>query len=215
MPAAAIHVRALLLIPALALVGAACGGNSASSDGVASLEDATETTSASATDSDEVDVEQALLDFAACMRDNGVDIEDPTVDADGNVELGAVRGQVAEEDLAIDREMIRAAREECGSFLEGTTLGFRRGDNAELQDTLFEYAQCMRDNGVEMDDPDFSEFGPGGTAGDEGEPGVRVGPFGVIDADDPHFEAAQEACGDILGGFGPRAGGGRPPSDGS
>jgi hypothetical protein len=57
----------------------------------------------------------------------------------------------------------------------------------------------MRDNGYDMDDPDFSSFGPGA----EGEPaeGARVGPFGEIDQDDPDFVAANEACGEILGGL--------------
>ena len=37
---------------------------------------------------------------------------------------------------------------------------------------------------------------------------MAVGPFGVIDRDDPDFIAANEACSDILAGFGAGAGGG-------
>lgn len=192
-------MRLPLLAAAVALIVASCGGTSSSSSGVASLEESTDTTAVVAGATSDVDSEQALLDFAACMRENGVDIEDPTVDADGNLEFGRIRDQVAEGDIEIDRESIRAAFDSCGEFLEGATLGFRPGDDEAFQDTLFEYAQCMRDNGVDMDDPDFSGFGPGGDAEDEGDRGG--GPFGDIDPDDPDFIAAQEACGDILGGF--------------
>jgi hypothetical protein len=207
-------MRALVPVAAVVLAVAACGGAADSSGGVASLDDPTDTSTA--TVEDEADAEQALLDVAACMRDAGVDIEDPTVDADGNLEFGAIRGRVAESDLDVDREAIRAAFDECGELLESVTLGFRRGDDAAFQDTLLEYAQCMRDNGVDMDDPDFSSAGPGegGETGDD--PGARRGPFGNIDPEDPDFLAAQEVCRDILGGFeripgpggGPGAGGG-------
>ena len=156
-----------------------------------------------------VDQEQAMLSFAACMRSNGVEIDDPTVDSDGNVQFGGLRsaGQQGE----VDREEIRAAVEVCGDFLEGFALGRGGGDfdPTELQDTLVEYAACMRDNGYDMPDPDFSNFGPG--AGEPGQGGG--GPFGDIDPGDSDFVAAQEACGDVLGGL--RAPGGAPRAGGS
>jgi len=200
--------RVVLFAAVLALVAAACGGSDAS-DGVASLEsEATDTTVADGAVAG-VDVEQALIEFAACMRENGVDMEDPTVDADGNVQFGRFgggRGQPGE--AGFDREAVFAAREACAPYIEGVTLGFRgERDQEAFQDTLVEFAQCMRDNGVDVDDPDFSNFGPGG--GNDGEPGG--GPFGDLDRSDPTFQAAQDACGDILGGFGP--GGGLRPGD--
>ena len=140
-----------------------------------------------------------MLSLAACLRDEGLDIEDPTVDADGNVQFGGFRGQVDGDGVPIDRETIAAAMEACESELEGVALGFGDGgfDLTELQDTLVEYAACMRDNGYDMDDPDLSAFGPG--AG--GEPGQGAGrPFGEIDLDDPDFVAANEVCDEILGG---------------
>lgn len=192
--------RMVVLVVALGLMAAACSGSAES--GVASLEGSTTTTAAAST---EIDTEQALFAFAACMRDNGIDIEDPTVDADGNVDFGAIRGpgpQGAEGE--VDREALRAAREECSQFLEDAALGFRERDSTEFQDTLYEFAQCMRDNGVDMPDPDLSSFGPGAR-----EPGQGGGPFGDLDRDDPAFQAAFESCEEILAGFGPP--GGAPP----
>ena len=97
----------------------------------------------------------------------------------------------------------------CGDLLEDLQLGFAGGDQTEFQDQILEFAQCMRDNGYDMDDPDFSAFAPGG-GGDGQGPGAGGGPFGDIDFDDPDFQAAQEACADILAGFGPGVGGGAP-----
>ncbi len=199
----------------LVLVAAACGGDGDASGGVASLESGNTTTEppdeAAVGVAGEADQEQAMLDFAACMRDNGVDIEDPTVDAEGNVQFGGFRGAVQQGDF--DREAIDAALVECEQYLEGIALGRGGGDfdRTELEDTMVEYAGCMRENGYDMPDPDFSSFGPG--AG--GEPG-QGGPFGSIDFDDPDFVAAQTECQDILGNFrAPGEGGARRNSGGS
>ncbi len=200
------RLSAVSLIAVLGLVAAACGGGAeASTDGVASLEGAQQSASTT-TVADEVssdDVEQAVLAFAACMRDHGVEMEDPTVSSDGTIEFGFRAGGGGEGD--VDRNTLRAARDECSEHLESVTLGFRRGDDSEIQDLMVEYAQCMRDHGYQMDDPDFSGLGPGGE-GEEGDP--RSGPFGVIDPDDPAFQSAQTECEDILAGFG------RPPGTG-
>ena len=69
----------------------------------------------------------------------------------------------------------------------------------------------MRENGYEMDDPDLSSFTLGGEGqGGEGD-GQIAGPFGEIDPDDPAFQAAFEACQDVLAGFTSGEGqGGRP-----
>lgn len=198
-------VKTALVMAALAMVLAACGSGTASSaEEVATLEASGDAAGGAAPEGEEpVDREEALLAFAACMRDNGVEMADPTVDADGNVQLSRP-GQAGEEGEEFDREAMEAARQACGEFLEGAQLGFEGTDIVELEDTMIEYAQCMRDNGYDMPDPDFSSFGPG--AGGDGEPG-QGGPFGALDRDDPDFIAAQETCEEILAGFGPGGGG--------
>lgn len=212
--------RLVLPLVVFALLVAGCSGTGNADEGVASLsdvsivDDATTTTGNAA-----VDQEQAMLDFAACMRDNGVDIQDPTVDANGNVQFGGFRGAG---DGTVDRETLQAARDACQDQLDGVVLGFRgeAPDLTEMQDMFVEYAACMRENGYDMPDPDFSSFGPGG----DGQPGQGGGPFASIDPDDPDFAAAQQVCQDILGDFGrgfadgrgaARPGGGTPPAGGS
>lgn len=198
------RMRLLVVIAAMSLVVAACGDD-ASDGGVASLEDigATPEETPAAGDAT-ADPEQALLAFAACLRDNGVDIDDPTVDADGN----PVLARPGQGDAPRDPEAFRQARDTCEPLLGGVTLGFGLRDDTERQDSLLEFAQCMRDNGYDMPDPDFTA-GPGEGGGPGG------GPFGGIDFDDPVFQAASEQCSDILAGFGPGQGpGGRGGDDG-
>ncbi len=195
--------RLALLVAVLALVAAACGGSS-EAGGVASLSGDTDTTSAGDdADPAEIDQEEAVIALTECLREQGVDLEDPSVDSDGNVRLG----QPDLDGIDDPREVLGEAFEACEDSLDGVVLGFGRPDDTEIQDTLYEFAACMRDNGYDMPDPDFSSFGPGGGDGSaDGEGGVR-GPLGDLDLDDPAFQAAQGACEDILAGFGP--GGGR------
>lgn len=206
--------RVLLLAAVLGLVAAACGGNDESA--VASVDDVfggptstvasisgegdTEGTGTSG-DSEEVTTEQALLDLAACMRDKGVDMDDPQIDADGNFRLGAIIRQASQ----ADPDEIRAALDACSEYLEGVTLGFSDFNLTALQDQMLEFATCMRENGFDMPDPDFSNFGPRGTG--QGGEGAGEGPFGEIDTRDPQYQDAFGACQDVLS-FGRFGGGG-------
>ena len=197
--------KLIALVAVLALVAAGCGGGS-DADGVASLESDTEVLAAdpnAATEvvTTEVDDEEAMLAFTQCLRDQGLDIADPEVDDEGNLRL-ARPGQ----DADFDREAFQAAREACAQFLEGVSFGFREFDRTEIEDTLVEFAACMRDNGVDMPDPDFSAT-PGAGGG-----GGR--PFGDIDPTDPAFEAASEVCQEILSNAFGEDGPGRGPGGG-
>jgi hypothetical protein len=211
------------LLVANVMVVAGCGG-SGDAEGLASLQgssdDSTATTEANGTT---VDSEQAMLDFAQCMRDHGVDYQDPTVDENGNMVMQRPSGggEGGGFDPA-DRDAMEAAREACSQYLEGITQQFDRPDMTERQDLMLEYAACMRENGVDMPDPDFT------TEGDGQGPGARLGfNMGDYDPSDPAFQAANEACQEIfgasgmpgmMGGFpggGVRPGGGTPPEGGT
>lgn len=218
------RLRWPVALAAAALLAAGCGGGDGNA-GIASLdgqEGGTPTTTAATGTT--VDREQALLAFAQCMRDNGVDMEDPTADENGNFQMmrPSGGGEGGEFEPA-DRAAMQAAREACSQYLEGVAQGFGRPDMTEMQDLMLEYAACMRDNGVDMPDPDFSDTGEPGSQG----PGSRLGfDTGDYDRDDPTFQAANEACQDIFDaegmpgfmGDGPGAGlppGGTPPGEGT
>lgn len=176
-------IRLLSLIAALALLIAAC--SSATGADVASLSDTDVAPTADETpDPGETDDEAALLAFAACMREQGVeDFEDPDVDSTGGVSFG-LRGQGGD----VDRETMRTAMDACRDHLDGLAIGPGSVDRSEIEDELVEFAACMRDNGYDMPDPDFSGAPGGG------------GPFAELDPDDPAFQDALEACEDSFGG---------------
>jgi len=203
--------RFLILIAALAIVAAACGGTSGA-EGVASLNETDDATPAAAAEP-EVDSEEAFLAFTECMRQEGVDLPDPQTDGEGNFffeDRGPGNGE-------LDRGELRAAGEACQHHLEGVTQTFRDFDRTEIEDTLVEFAACMRDNGYDMPDPDLSGFGPTGDGPDEGQgTGPGGGPFGALDQDDPAFQTAIAACDELLTGLrrpGGGPGGGGPDGD--
>ena len=186
--------RILLLVTAVALVLAACGGSDA--DGVASLDSATTTADTSQTDSGSVaeQDEQGLLAFAACMRNNGIeDFPDPRLNADGSVDFGTDQRPFAD----VEDEVAEAAFEACADELAGVSFapGGENFDLTAIEDAFVEFAACMREQGIDMPDPDVSSFLLGG--GDGG-----MSPFGDVDFEDPDVLAAAEECRDVFTGLG-------------
>lgn len=181
----------MLLLVVLAVVGAACGGDAEADRGVASIEDlstVTTSTVGEAPASDELVMdEEAVLAFAACMREGGIDFPDPVVDSDGNVGFDLVAMRALTD---VDETELEAAFESCVALLAGVSFGFERIFETEFQDDLVAFSVCMRENGFDMPDPDFSALTSSG----------RLYP-NDIDPDDPDFETAFEACQDALPGI--------------
>ena len=97
------------------------------------------------------DTEQALLDFARCMRDNGVpSFPDPLAKPDGGLRLerpAGVSPRALDEALASCKSEARAAGIDSGSAAPDT----------ESQDQLLKLSRCMRANGI----PEFPDPKPG------------------------------------------------------
>lgn len=165
--------RLLLAVPALllALGAAAACGDDRSDDGVATA-GGTGENQAELTDAEQT---QAFVD---CMREQGIDLPDPDPNGEGG--LADLR------DLDIPREELRPALDACRDYLDIGGEGGRPLDQETL-DQLGEFAQCMRDNGVDVPDPDPNQ-------------GLQLGEAD-IDPDDPEFQAAIEACEDFLAEF--------------
>lgn len=186
--------RLIILLATLTLVLAACGGSD--DGGVATLEDTRSDGGLQRTVEDAAgtaDDEQALLAFAACMRENGVEeFPDPVLNADGSVEF---TGSGQDPFAGVDNDTAEAAVNACIGELEGVAFapGGADFDLNEIQDALVEFAACMRDNGIDFDDPDLANaFGEGEVAN----------PFGELDLSDPDVVAAIEECQDVFTGFG-------------
>ncbi|MFE6646664.1 hypothetical protein ACFVJS_08895 [Nocardioides sp. NPDC057772] len=159
---------------ALGLTLTACGGDdtggiaSAGGDGTADSD-----ASAAAGEEGGGDREQ-MLKFTKCLREHGLDVEDPPPGEGLRLQFGG-GGQ------KVDRETVQAAMEACQEYAPQGQMG---GDNPEMREAMLEMAECMRENGVE----DFPDPQPG-------QMGMQITPE---IGEDPQFEAAQEACRDIL-----------------
>ena len=130
----------------------------------------------------------AMLEYAQCMRENGVPMEDP--------EPGG-RGGVLVNGKDVDPDAVRAAEEECGHLMEGMLPeDGEMGVPAEQQEAMLAQAQCMRERGWDVPDPQF----------DGGRVQMRL--EGGIDPEDPAFQADQEECAEESGLELPRLEGG-------
>ncbi len=138
------------------LVGAlvACGGSGSASSKVATLDSsgggaavATSTTLSKKAQQD------AILSYAACMRTNGVDMKDPTFDADGNVTAGG--GGFRAQGIDPRSTTFQTAQKACGSLIQGIDFGpgrRRNFDPTKLQAAFNDFTACLRDNGVQVND---------------------------------------------------------------
>ena len=181
--------RAFFLVTALRGVVAACAGSAATQPDVATLATAAPAqVAATATPTTDEDGQQAFLDFAACMRTEGIDFPDPVFGSDGRVQIG--RGGPGLAGVDLQGSEFQAAQEACGDLLQGLGDQFDAEQQAELQDSLVEFAGCMRDEGIDMPDPQLG--GGRGLA-------VLGGPDSGVDTGSPEYQDAMEQCGDLLG----------------
>jgi hypothetical protein len=211
-------IAAIATLTASTLTLAACGSSDgddpaaaaddAASDGeVASLgtvAPATADTGQSGTDDGdeptEAEMQQAALDYAKCMREHGVDMPDPQFNTDGGG--GGVAIQIGGPGAEIDPEEMQAADDACKSIMEEIRGQFEPPDPEQLErmkQEALEFAECMREHGVDMPDPQFSEDGAMTVAVGGGRLGEQGSGADPIDTD--AFEAASEACGGPGGGM--------------
>lgn len=184
------RTRPVIPILLVSLLLAACGSDQQVAE-VASIESTTTTSTTVVADSgDAGQAEAAMLAFTGCLRAEGVDVPDPTVDADGNPRF------TQPPDLsAVTPDELNAAVAACRDELDQVTIGFIGTDLTGIEDTLLEYARCMRENGFDLPDPklDLNFGGPDGFQG----------PFGKIDFNDPDFIAADEQCASLIENLNP------------
>ena len=191
--------RRMFLVPAvlaLCLVAVACGGSSGDGgSGVASAGEG-KATNTGDKGKKKTDPQQAGLDFARCMRERGVDVPDPK-GGDGFVMVGPAPGQAAGDLGGAPPADFEEAEKACRHHLEGLIPEGGGQIDPKEQDRALAFAKCMREHGVNMPDPDFSQGN-----------GVRIqiGSDG-LDPNSPTFQAAQKACGSLFG-----AGTGRAPA---
>lgn len=157
MSSTTIRRPAATALAALALAGlAACGGGG------------TGTATAPADDPG--------VEFARCLRENGVDVADPAP------------GQPVVIDGSVDQDALAAAQEACADLAPGAGDGAAGTVPLPDLDALVALAQCMRSRGFDVPDP---QQGPGGQV---------TQPLGSdLDLGDPELVEAREECATEVG----------------
>ena len=137
-------------ILAFVAVFAACTIGGEESQGVVTIESTTATTVVD----EETTFEEGVLEFAQCMREEGINFPDPTFDIDGNPQF---------DNLEIENEEeFESAFENCEDILRNALpeqFDLDPEVEAALVDASLEFSQCMRDQGIDFPDPKPGEFG--------------------------------------------------------
>lgn len=132
------------------LIFSACTIGGEESQGVVTIESTTETTIVD----EEITFEEGVLDFAQCMREEGINFPDPTFDIDGNPQF---------DNLEIENEEeFENAFENCEDILRNALpeqFDLDPEVEAALVDASLEFSQCMREQGIDFPDPKPGEFG--------------------------------------------------------
>jgi hypothetical protein len=172
-------------------LAAGCGGK-AHRPGIATANGGANSPGASPSAS--LDPEEQQRRFAQCMRDHGVDMPDP--DADGGVRITASGGP---------DDKTEQAMQACQQYLPAGKMA--TPDPAAME-AFRQYAECMREHGVDIPDPDAN--GGGGFSVKKKDSGGAGTASEGFSPDDPAFKAADEACKDKLPGKRVTEGGGGP-----
>jgi hypothetical protein len=122
-------------------------------------------------------MQDAALKFARCMREHGIDMEDPQPGQRG-IRLSQPKG--------VSPQKMEAADQACRKYLEDVKPPeLSEEQQKEFQEAALANAKCMREHGIDMPDPTF---------GANGEAQIRIGPGSGINPDSPKFQEAQKAC---------------------
>jgi hypothetical protein len=160
----AVMVVALLVLSACSAAG---GDSVASAGGKAD-------TTVNDTEQETLDEEAQALAFAACMRDNGVDMPDPEPGQEGL--FGAFHGLEQEH----DRDTIEQALAACEDLLPRRA----HGDEHDLDDeAMLELAECLREQGIEVPDNIFEGGALHGEEEDEARAAMEVCRDKVVEGD--------------------------------
>src|SRR3954454_6812305 len=122
-----------LLVAALAATAslAACGADEPSTSG----------------NNDAADAKQAMLDYARCMREHGVDMPDPQFEGN-RVRMTGPRN--------VDRTKMRAADKACASIRDSVKPPELSDEQREeFKRAALANARCMREHGLDFPDPTF------------------------------------------------------------
>lgn len=169
----------VLAVPTVAVLAlgllAGCGGSGGKDSGVASVSGGKSSASSDGGGGSKSNAAQAQQ-FVDCMRNNGVDMDDPDPKT-GQLDLQSLKGTGGGADMQKLNKAMTACRDKAPQQLR------KKADTKPDPEQLQKFVDCMRKNGVDLNDP---------------------GPDGLDDNDlskaqaDPDFQKATSACRDYL-----------------
>src|SRR5262249_25014093 len=123
---------------------------------------------------------KAMLDFAQCMRDHGVNMPDPQF-SEGGAKV------TMREDKGSDPDKQREAEQACKKFQDKVKPpSMSEADQKKMREAALKNAQCMRDHGIDFPDPQFDE---------NGRMTMRLGgPGSDVNPNSQKFKDAPQAC---------------------
>ncbi|RKQ91441.1 hypothetical protein C8N24_1263 [Solirubrobacter pauli] len=130
--------------------------------------------------------QQALLDYARCMRENGIDMPDPKFEG-GRVTMRAGGGPGS----GTTPEQMRKAQQACAKYQEAIKPPeLDDEERAEMKQAALANARCMREHGVpDFPDPTFDSSG-----------GAQIRITKELDPENPSFQKAMKACAKTMPG---------------
>ena len=164
----------LMLVAVIGMLPVACGSNATD---VPSL-DAGNARPVEPTAVPALDDEARVMAFTEYLREQGIDVLDPVVDSEGNVQMP----ELAEGVEMTDEEWAEPFAA-CAHHIEGVTSGRERVDMSEILDEFVALATCLREKGYNVEDPTAETSTNGGKD-------FRV----EFDWDDPETKAAYKEC---------------------
>ena len=182
----------------------ACASTSAAGDDVASLGTSESSTNTADTVPTSIDPQDAFVEYTKCMRAEGIDLPDPQVISSGDkatsgqvIQIGDAGGGDADgPHIDVEGDEFKAAEAKCKPILDQAVGDIEIDPKvaAEQREQMLDFAQCMRDHGIDFPDPVFSDNGGMSVSiGTEGS-----GPPPDIDSD--AMQKASEECGQDMGG---------------
>jgi hypothetical protein len=156
------------------------------------------------------DREEAILAYAQCMRDQGIDMDDPTL-GEGGGQRAFRLGGGGQRQIDQFGEEFRIAQEACASYLEAARPEIDPAAEQERLEEQLLLAQCIRDAGY----PEYPDPVIGGDGRLQRAGGQDLQALG-IDRRSDEFRELIASCRAEIGieGFGPGGGGGPSPASG-
>jgi hypothetical protein len=147
--------------------------------------------------------EQLALEWTQCMRQHGVNVSDPTGNGAIRIQSSAPPGSASSNAPTTGTATtgggpagdptFQAAFNACKQYQPRGRQGSGPPSQQQL-DALAKFAQCMRDHGIPMQDPQAQSNGA-----------ISIGGGGAVDPNSDQFKQAQQACQHFMGQAQPKS----------